>query len=85
MYQIQADQGVNPTYMIKSYQLQVPNQSAQKLSGKLRALVAVLALGILLLFIAISIAEAMEGEGEQEPYHQQRQGGRGPEAESSSR
>lgn len=59
LYQIQVKQGVNPLYMIKSYQLQVPSQSAQKLSGKLRDLVAVLALGILLLFIAISIAEAI--------------------------
>jgi hypothetical protein len=66
LYQVQANQDVNPTYMIKSYQLQVPNQAAQKLSGKLRSLVAVLALGVLLLFIAISIAEAM-GKGKKDP------------------
>ena len=59
LYQIQANQGVNPMYMIKSYQLDVPNQAAQKLSSKLRPLVAVLGVGLLLLFIAISIAEAM--------------------------
>ena len=59
LYQVQANQGVNPTYMIKSYQLDIPNQAAQKLSSKLRPLVAVLGVGLLLLFIAISIAEAM--------------------------
>ena len=59
LYQVQANQGVNPTYMITSYQLDIPNQAAQKLSSKLRPLVAVLGLGLLLLFIAISIAEAM--------------------------
>ena len=60
LYQVQASQGVNPTYMIKSYQLDIPNQAAQKLSSKLRPLVAVLGVGLLLLFIAISIAEAMK-------------------------
>jgi Chain length determinant protein len=59
LYQVQANQGVNPTYMIKSYQLDIPNQAAQKLSSKLRPLVAVLGLGLILLFIAISIAEAI--------------------------
>jgi hypothetical protein len=42
----------------------VPNQAAQKLSGKLRSLVAVLGLGVLLMFIGISIAEAIgKGKG----------------------
>jgi hypothetical protein len=59
LYQVQANQGVNPRYMIKSYQLQIPGQAAQKLSSKLRTLIGVLGLGVLLLFIAISIAEAM--------------------------
>jgi len=59
LYQVQANQGVNPTYMIKSYQLNIPNQAAQKLSSKLRPLVAVLGLGLILLFIAISVAEAI--------------------------
>src|SRR5450755_3405565 len=62
LYQVQASQGVNPKYMIKSYQLATPNQAAQKLSGKLRSLIAVLAVGLLLLFIAISIVEAI-GKG----------------------
>ena len=59
LYQIQANQGVNPTYMIKIYQLNIPNQAAQKLSSKLRPLVAVFGAGLLLLLIAISIAEAL--------------------------
>jgi Chain length determinant protein len=59
LYQVQANQGVNPIYMIKSYPLATPNHSGQKLSGKLRSLVAVLGLGVLLLFITISIAEAI--------------------------
>jgi len=64
LHQVQANQGVNPRYMITSYQLVVPNQAAQKLSGKLRSLVAVLGLGVLLMFIGISIAEAIgKGKG----------------------
>lgn len=59
LYQVQVNQGVNPTYMIKSYQIGVPNKATQKLSSKLRELIAVLGLGVLLLFIAISIAEAI--------------------------
>jgi hypothetical protein len=70
LYQVQANQGVNARYMIKSYQLATANEAAQKLSGKLRSLIAVLGVGILLLFIAISIAEAMRkgqrmGKGKQ--------------------
>lgn len=60
--QVQANQGVNPRYMIKSYDLSVPNQAAQKLSSKLRSLIAVLGVGVLVLFIGISIAEAI-GKG----------------------
>jgi hypothetical protein len=67
LYRVQANQGVNPRYMIKSYQLQVPGQAAQKLSSKLRTLIGVLGLGVLLLFIAISIAEAMRKK-RAEPY-----------------
>jgi hypothetical protein len=59
LYQVQANQGVTPKYMIKTYQLATANQAAQKLSGKLRSLVAVLGLGVLLLFIVISVAEAI--------------------------
>lgn len=59
LYQVQANQGVDPAYMIKSYQLDIPSQAAQKLSSKLRPLVAVLGVGLLLLFIAISVAEAI--------------------------
>jgi hypothetical protein len=59
LHQVQVNQGVNPMYMIKTYQLQSPGQAAQKLSGVLRDLVAVLGLGLLLLFIAISIAQSM--------------------------
>jgi Chain length determinant protein len=68
LYQVQANQGVNPQYMIKSYQLSIPNQAAQKLSGKLRSLIAVLAVGLLLLFIAISIVEAI-GKGRKPMAH----------------
>ena len=59
LYQVQVNQGVNPRYMITTYPLSSPNQAGQKLSTKLRPLIAVLGLGVLLLFIAISIAEAM--------------------------
>ena len=56
------ESGCQPGYMIKTYQLATTNQAAQKLSGKLRSLIAVLGLGVLLLFIGISIAEAI-GKG----------------------
>lgn len=68
LHQVQASQGVNPTYMIKSYQLALPNQAAQKLSSKLRSVIAFLALGALLLFITISIAEA-RGKRPTEPFN----------------
>jgi hypothetical protein len=70
LYKVQANQGVNPKYMIKTYQLATANQAAQKLSGKLRSLIGVLGLGVLLLFIVISIAEAMgkgKGQGKTQP------------------
>ena len=59
LIQIQKNQGVNPHNMITSVELVRPQQAQLVLSGKLRTLIAVLALGVVLLFIAVSAAEAL--------------------------
>ena len=57
---IQASQGVDPHYMIKSQQVVAPDSPQLQISGKLRPLVGVLALGAILLLLAVSGAEALE-------------------------
>jgi hypothetical protein len=59
LYQLQVNQGVNPTYMITSYPLNTPAQASQTTSSKIRLLIGVLGAGTIVLFIAISIAEAI--------------------------
>lgn len=58
--QMQVSQGVNSRYMIKPLQLTVPQQAQLSASGKLRTLIALLALGTLVLFVAISAADAID-------------------------
>ena len=57
---MQASEGVNTVYMIKSTQLVTPTYASQSVSSKLRTLIAVLAVGILMLFVAVSLIEAVE-------------------------
>jgi capsular polysaccharide biosynthesis protein len=57
---LQGSQGVNSLYMIKASQLVTPTYASQSVSGKLRTLVAVFAVGVLALFVAISLIEAVE-------------------------
>lgn len=56
---MQASQGVDPRYRIKAQRVVAPDHAGQKLSGKLRPLVGVLAMGAILLFVLISAAEAL--------------------------
>ena len=57
---VQASQGVDPHYMIKTQQVVPPDSPTQQLSSKLRLLVGVLAIGAILLLLAVSAAEALE-------------------------
>lgn len=57
--QMQEAQRVSPRYRIVTQPVVAPHNAKLKASGKLRALVAVFALGLVLLFIVISVAEAL--------------------------
>jgi Chain length determinant protein len=59
LYQLQARQGVNRYYMIKSVQLYPSAKAQVSASGKLRSLIAVIGLGAIMLFVVISVSEAM--------------------------
>jgi capsular polysaccharide biosynthesis protein len=56
----QMQNGVNPKYMIKATEIVLPAQAQLQSSGKLRTLIAVLAVGAILMFTVISLAEALE-------------------------
>ena len=64
---LQERQNVNPTYMITSVILVRPQQAQLVLSGKLRYLIAALAVGVILLFISVSSAQALENRREARP------------------
>ena len=57
---VQASQGVDPHYMIKTQQVVPPDSPTQQVSSTLRPLVGVLAIGAILLLLAVSAAEALE-------------------------
>jgi hypothetical protein len=63
---MQAVQHVDPHYRIRPLQVDFANQATLRVSGKLRMLVGVMALGALLLFFAVSILKAL-GERKAEP------------------
>ena len=54
--------------MITAIELVRPTQAKLVLSGKLRYLIAILAVGVILLFIAVSAAEAIESRRRGAPY-----------------
>ena len=56
---LQASQGVDPRYRITAQRVVAPDHAEQQLSGKLRTLVGVFALGGILLFVAVSTAEGL--------------------------
>jgi capsular polysaccharide biosynthesis protein len=58
--ELQKAQGVNRLYMLQAAPLVRPTQAVRSNSGKLRSVIAVLALGALLLFIVISVADAVD-------------------------
>jgi capsular polysaccharide biosynthesis protein len=60
LYQIQKQENVNPTYMIKPVDLFEPHTAQKSVSSKLRTLIAVLALGAIGLFVVISVIDAVE-------------------------
>jgi hypothetical protein len=59
LYLVQKSESINPFYMIKALEVVRPD-IAQKSSGALRSLIAILAVGIILLFLVISVADALE-------------------------
>jgi hypothetical protein len=60
LQQLQLKQGVSNQYMITSTELVKPDQATLSVSGKLRSLIAVLALGAILLFVVVSVADVLE-------------------------
>lgn len=56
---MQKAEGVDPTYWIKSQQVDAPDGAELRASGQLRMLVGVLALGAVLLFVIVSVADAL--------------------------
>jgi hypothetical protein len=60
LYQIQVNVGINPFYMIKADNFVAPTKAHTSTSGKLRSLVAVLAVGIIVLLLGASLAEVRE-------------------------
>lgn len=56
---LQAAKGVNPHYYISASQFTAPNAPKMEVSSKLRALVGVLAVGMLLTFIVLSVADGI--------------------------
>ena len=56
---LQASRGVDARYMIETQRVVAPDHAEQRVSGKLRTLVGVFAMGAILLFVVISAAEAL--------------------------
>jgi len=75
LYQLQRAQGVNNYYLIKGTVLVQPDTAQVSVSGKLRTLVAVLALGAILMFVGVSVMDAVDkrrssfGQGGYSPGH----------------
>jgi Chain length determinant protein len=59
LYQLQKAQGVNDYYLIRGTVLVQPDTAQLSVSGKLRSLVAVLALGAILLFVGVSTMDVV--------------------------
>ena len=56
---LQASRGVDAGYRIETQRVVAPTHAEQRVSGKLRTLVGVFALGAILLFVVVSAAEAL--------------------------
>jgi hypothetical protein len=57
---MQASQGVDPHYLIRTQRVVAPDSPKQQVSSTLRPLVGVLAIGAILLLLAVSAAQALE-------------------------
>ncbi len=57
---LQEAQGVNPTYMITTLPVEVPLDARERVSSRLRSLIAVVGLGGVLLFTVISVLQALD-------------------------
>ena len=60
LYKIQAQKNVDKRYMISSIEYIKPTSATTVLSGKLRTLIEVIALGFVLLLVAVSASQALE-------------------------
>jgi len=58
--QMQSVNGTDPRYMIKSLQIQTPDEATMRASSRLRSAIAVVAVGVILLYVVISVADAVE-------------------------
>ncbi len=56
---MQAAQGVDSRYWIKALQLTAPAHAQMQVSGKLRSLIAILAVGVILLFVVVSTMKGL--------------------------
>jgi hypothetical protein len=60
LYSLQSSQDINRFYMVKAVNVVTPVQAQKSISGKIRALVAVLGLGVILLLIVVSVADGLD-------------------------
>ncbi len=70
LYKIQAKINVGKRYMISSIEIIKPTSATTVVSGKLRTLIEVIALGLILLLVAVSASQALE----QRTYSRHRRG-----------
>jgi hypothetical protein len=59
LQRMQQAEGVDPDYQIKANEVDTPTRAQLQASGKLRALVGVLALGTVLLLLVVSLGDAL--------------------------
>jgi len=59
LYQLQAQQGVDPRYMISSIEYVKPTSASSSSSSKLRTLIEVFVLGLFVLLVAVSVSQGL--------------------------
>jgi len=60
LYQMQSANGTDPRYMIKTLQIQTPDEATMRASSRLRSAIAIVGVGVILLYVLISVADALE-------------------------
>ena len=58
--ELQQAQGTDDTYLVRAVEVDPPSSATEKVSSRLRSMLAVLALGAVVVFVAVSIGEAFE-------------------------